>query len=112
MFDLSYFYGKNHFVDDNWTQKYLVFQQVYNYFKTPRNKDTIMAWKSKGLLNESIKPPATSGDSLNSRPYYFNNPKFEVKFDESCFKSDKVIFIPNEIINLYITYEIKIMAIS
>ena len=33
-------------------------------------------WKSKGLSDESIKPFATSDNSLNPRLDYFNNLKF------------------------------------
>ena len=35
--------------------------------KTPANNNMVMAWKSKGLSNESIKPPAKSDNSLNPR---------------------------------------------
>ena len=49
-------------------------------------------WKSKGLSNESIKPPATSNNSLNPKLYFFNYPKFQVIFRESCLKTDKAVF--------------------
>ena len=43
-----------------------------------------MACKSKGLSNESIKPPATSDNSLNPKLSYFNYSKFRVEFSGSC----------------------------
>ena len=56
---------KSHFEDDG-TQNYLVFQTVYRYFKTVSANDThILSWKSKGLSNESIKPPSTINNFLN-----------------------------------------------
>ena len=36
----------------------------------------IMAWKPNGFSNECIKPPATSGYSLDMTLDYFNNPTF------------------------------------
>ena len=61
-FDLSYFMGKRHFEDDG-MQNYLVFQPIYKYFSA--NNSNILSWKSKGLPNESIKPPNTSNKILN-----------------------------------------------
>ena len=61
-FDSSYFFGKGHYEDDG-MQNYLVFQPVFKYFKTPTNR--VIEWESKGLSKESIKPSATSDNSLN-----------------------------------------------
>ena len=55
MFHSSYFLGKSHFEDEDGMQKYLVFQPVFKYCKTPTNSDMVMAWKCKGLSEESIK---------------------------------------------------------
>ena len=63
-FDSSYFIGKSHFEEDG-TQSYLVFQPIYKYFKVIANTKNISGWKSKGLTDESIKPPATSDNSLS-----------------------------------------------
>ena len=62
-FDLSYFIGKSHFEEDG-TQNYLAFQALSKYFKVITNTDYILSWKSNGLSAESIKPPATSDNSL------------------------------------------------
>ena len=37
---------------------------MYKYFKKIGNTDYISMWKSKGLSDEVIKPPATSDNSL------------------------------------------------
>ena len=79
-FDTSYFRSKSHFEEDG-TQSYL----VYKYFKTIANRDYISVWKSKGLSNESIKPPAASNISLSPALYHINN-KLQVKFDGHCIK--------------------------
>ena len=50
---------KIHFEDDG-TQHYLVFQPKYRHFKKIDNGDHISSWKSKGLSDESIKPPTLS----------------------------------------------------
>ena len=57
-FDSSYFRDKNNFENDV-TQKCLVFQPVNKYFEKISNNDHISEWKSKGLFDEVVKPPAT-----------------------------------------------------
>ena len=61
-FDSSYFSGKNHFEEDG-VQNYLVFQPMYRYFETDSSCH-ILSWTSKGLSNESIKPPSTPNNFL------------------------------------------------
>ena len=58
------------------------------------------------MSDESIKLPATSDNSLSPRLDYFNNPKFQEKFNGSCLKTVSAGF-NYERINLLITYEIK-----
>ena len=89
-FDFSYFNGKSHFEEDV-SQNYLIFQPMYKYLKTSDNSDYILSWTSKGLSNESIKPP--------SAPNYFLNPtlnylglKIRIKFSGSCLKQGKVTY--------------------
>ena len=83
-FDSSYFIGKSHFGEDG-TQNYLVFQPMYRYFKMITNTDYISSWKSKGLSDESFKPPTTSDNSLNPTLNYYGT-KIRVKFTGSCLK--------------------------
>ena len=63
-FDSGYFIGKSHFGEDG-TQKYLVFQPMYKYFKIITSTDYILSWKSKRLSAESFKPPTTSDNILS-----------------------------------------------
>ena len=52
-FDLSYFKGKDHF-EEHGTQKYLVFQPIYRYFKKVAGVGIgsyIYFWKSKRLMD-------------------------------------------------------------
>ena len=44
------------------------------------------------MSDESINPPATSGNSLAPALNYIGN-NTRVKFDESCLKQDKITFI-------------------
>ena len=55
------------------------------YFTMITNTDSISSWKSKGLSNESIKPPTTSDNSLAPSLDYYDN-KIRVKFAKSCLK--------------------------
>ena len=70
IFDSSYFIGKSHFEEDG-VQNYLVFQPIIRYFKIITNTKYISSWQSKGLSDETIKPPATSDNSLNPKVNYY-----------------------------------------
>ena len=77
--DSSYFFGKSQFQDDG-TQNYSVYQPAFNYFKTPTNSYSYTV-DIKVLLEVSIKPPATSDNSLNPGINYIDNAKIHLKFD-------------------------------
>ena len=62
-FDFSYFIGKSHF-EEGGTRDYLVFQPLNKYFKVIANTDYVSSWKYNGLSAGTIKPPATSDNSL------------------------------------------------
>ena len=81
-FDYSYFIGKRHSEEDG-TQNYLVFQPLNKYFKVISSTDYVSTWKSKGLSSETIKPSATSDNSLTSALSYYGT-KTRVKFTGSC----------------------------
>ena len=89
-FDSSYFIGKSHF-DEDGTQNYLVFQPISKYFTLITNTDYISSWKSKGLSDESIKPPTTSDNSLTPALSYYGT-KTRVKFTRSCLKQSKISY--------------------
>ena len=59
------------------------------YFKVITNTDYVSSWKSKGLSAESIKPPATSDNSLTPILNHYGI-KTRVKFTESCLKQPKI----------------------
>ena len=64
-FDSNYFRGKSHFVDNDGSENYLVFQPINRYFKVIANTKYIWSGKSKELSDKSFKPPATSDNSLS-----------------------------------------------
>ena len=73
-YDLSYFKGKQYFDEGSGKQNYLVFLPMRKYFKLNSVvgvTDYVLSWQSKGLSNESIKPPTTSNNSLNLRLSYY-----------------------------------------
>ena len=45
-------------------KNYLVFQSINKNFEKSTDSNHILVWKSKGLSDESIKPPAASNISL------------------------------------------------
>ena len=56
-------------------QNYLVFQPVFKYYEALTDNDRVIELKYKSLSGESIKTPATSGNSLNLTLDYIDNPK-------------------------------------
>ena len=104
-FDSSYFIGKSHFEEDG-TQNYLVFQPLNKYFKVIINTDYISSRKSKRLSAESIKPPATSDNSLNPALSYYGT-KTRVKFTASCLKQPKIAYTHGKVVNIYIVYKLS-----
>ena len=104
-FNSNYFIGKSHFEEDG-TQKHLVFQPLCNYFKVITNIAYVSSWKSKRLSAESIKPPATSDNSLNPALSYYGT-KTRVKFTASCLKQPKIAYTHGKVVNIYIVYKLS-----
>ena len=106
-FDSSFFIGKNHFEDG--TQKYLVFQPMYRYFKQIAgvgSGDYIYYWKSIGLPDENTTAPSAPNNFLNPSLNYLGT-KIRVRFSGSCLKQDKITYTHGKIVNIYIVYEIS-----
>ena len=83
----------------------MVFQPPDKYFKLVANAKYISSWKSKGLSDKTIEPPATSDNSLTPLTNYRGN-KIIVKFTGSCLQQSKVSYTHRTIVNIYIVYEL------
>ena len=108
VYGLSYFKDKQYFDEGSGKQKYLVFLPMGNHFKlnsVAGVTDYVLSCQSKGLSAESIKPPTTSNNSLNSRLSYYDT-KIRVQFTKSCLKQSNHIFTNKKIVNIYIVYEL------
>ena len=105
-FDLSYFIGKSHFEEDG-TQNYFLFHPLNKYFKVVTNANTkdILSWQTKGLSDESMKPPSTSDNSLNPKISCYGS-KTRLEFKGKCLKQDKSTFNHGKIVDIYIVYEL------
>ena len=106
--DLSYYRGKQYFDEGSGKQNYLVFLPMRKYFKSnsvANTDDYVLSWQSKGLSNESIRPPRTSDNSLNPELNYYGT-KTKVKFSKSCLKQSSHILTHKHIVNIYIFYEL------
>ena len=87
---------------------YLVFLPMGKYFKlnsVVNSADSVLSWKSKGISNESIKPPTTSDNSLTPELNYYGT-KTRVKFTRSCLKQSDHIYTHKKVVNIYIVYEL------
>ena len=107
-YDLSYFRGKQYFDEGDGKQNHLVFLPMRKYFKLNTVVgviDRVLSWQSKGLSNESFKPPTTSNNSLNPRLSYYGS-KIRVKFTRSCLRQSNFAFTHKKVVNIYIVYEL------
>ena len=94
--------------EDN-TQNYLVFQQMYRYFKNiidVCSVDFIYFSKSKGLSDENIRPPIKFDYTLSPKLSYFGT-KMIAEFNGSCLKQDKITYTHGKLVNISIIYEIS-----
>ena len=97
-FDSSYFIGKSHFEEDG-TQNYLLFQPINRYFIVIANAKYISSWISKGVSDESIKPPTTCDNSLSLLIDYLGD-KISLKFQ------GKLAYTNEKTVNIYIACEL------
>ena len=67
--------------------------------------DYVLSWQSKGLSNESIRPPTTSDNSLNPELNYYGT-KTRVKVTKSCVKQSSHILTHKKVVNIYIVYKL------
>ena len=105
--DLSYYRGKQYFDEGSGKQNYLVFLPMGKYFKlnsVAGAADCVLSWQSKGLSNESIKPPTTNNSLTPELNCY--GTKTRVKFTKSCLKQSSHILTHKHIVNIYIVYEL------
>ena len=62
---------------------------MYTYFKVIAHTKYISSWKSKRLSDESIKPPATSDNSLSPLVDCLGD-KIRLQFNGGCLKQGKL----------------------
>ena len=97
-FDSACFIGKRHFEEDG-TQNYLVFQPINWNFKVISSTDYVLSWKSKGLSAGTIKPPASSDNSLTPALNYYGTER-RVKFTGSCLQQPKDSYTYGKVVNI------------
>ena len=106
--DLSYYSSKQYFNEGSGKQNYLVFLPMGKYFKlysVVNTADYVLSWQSKGISNESIKPPTTTNNSLTPELNYYGT-KTRVKFTRSCLKQSDHIYTHKKVVNIYIVYKL------
>ena len=87
------------------SRAYLIFQLIHRCVKINANTIYISEWKSKGLSDESIKPPPTSDNSLTPLIDYYSY-NIRVTFNESILRQLKASYTHEKTVNIYIVYEL------
>ena len=89
-----------------WYTKLFSISATEQISKIIANKKKISLLKSKGLSDETIKPPATSDNSLTPLIGYLGS-KTRITFTGSCFKQPDISYTHRTIVNIYIVYELS-----
>ena len=104
-YDLSLFIGQSYFVSDG-AQLYLIIQLLYYTSKRLGDTEKVVSWNSKGLSAENLllQPllKIVFLHRLNGTKIQF----FSLIFEESCLKQKSPTFIPPNIIDFFIVYEL------
>ena len=77
----------------------MVFQPKTRYFKVVNNTKYISLCQSKGLSDETIKPPTTPDNSLTLMIDYLGN-KMRVKFTGSILRQPNISCTHRTIVNI------------
>ena len=103
---MGYFIGKWHFEEEDDVQNYLLFQPIRRFFKIIAKTKYISSWKSKRLSDKTIKPYATSDNSLTILIDYYGS-KVSGKLNKGCLKqSNNLTFDYGSRVNIYLVYEL------
>ena len=97
--------GNTIFDGGDGSQVYLILQPLHRYVKIIANTKYISESKSKGLSDESIKPPPTSDKSLTPIINYYSY-NIRVKFNGSILRQSNVSYTHEKTVNIYIVYEL------
>ena len=89
-----------------------MFQPVSRSSKIVTDTSKVTEWNLKVLINEIIKSPSTSDNSLNPGINYFNSSRIWMNFDGNCLKYEKITFTHKQIGNIYIVYQINLWPFS
>ena len=104
-----FLFCKSYFNNDG-ARLCLIFQLIKKtvtvFFGLP---DIISEWEPKKLSNEKFTSPSTSNKSL-SPLVKMKNCRIKLEFKRSCLKQDKAPFTPNNVVSLYIVYELNIWS--
>ena len=90
--DLSHYRCNQYFDEGSGKKNYLVFLPINQYFKLnaiANTTDYVLSWQSKGLSDESIKPPTTNNSLTPKLNYYGTTTR--IKFTRDCLKQSSHI---------------------
>ena len=99
--EITYFRGK-----DCYLNSWLLFKPTFSSFTTGTDSLYIEKWKSIGSNDDSEVIPVKN-TSNNTPKITISNEIISVKFsDDEYFKQEKVDYIRNKVVNIYIVYKL------
>ena len=105
--DLSYYHGKNYFDEDD-ALNYYVFKPLFKYLEVAHvgNITHILSYKSRGLHDTKIKAIVTTNYLINPRINIYDMGKIRIKFNGSFLNRFPPTMPHENVVNIYIVYEI------
>ena len=85
--DLGYFIAKSH-LDENGSQKYLVFKPILRCFTPINTGSWITGWKSKGLCNQIIVTVSKTDNTITPAINWFDGDKMKLRFAGSYLRQN------------------------
>ena len=101
--DLSYYHGKNYFVEDG-ELNYYVFQPLYKYLEVAHvsNITFILSWKSRGLHDTKIKAKVITNYLLNPRINTYDMGTIRIKLNGGFLNRFTPTISHRNVVNIYI----------
>ena len=104
-YDSSIFIDQSYFFNDG-SQDFLMFEPIFETFpRTSRTTEAILAWQSRGVLNEKIRSPTAANYYLSPKMKWHNS-KLRVELKRSCLKQNKVTYTPSNRVNIFTDFEL------
>ena len=103
----SYLFIEQSYFDNDRAQLFIIIQPIHTTItKFSGRLDTVSQLESKGLSDENIMPLYATNRNLSLKLVWYNS-RIKLKYKGSCLKQNKGTFSPENVVTLFIVYELN-----